>query len=235
MTDTIKNRIPPTFFKDIFLDLEDCCRAGAIKAFEMVRDHANLDSKRARELEGQARFRMMEKGFQEVCELHGGQLIPNGIIPSTDLKIFQPFMRFVIDGQGVILGLAMMPEPHALPTKNKSRKAGVMLNYHLQPTLDLDTDGPKTGDIFALFLASRDRQKAGRLEEIAIGIINSTYDQFLFYQPLDKYLKGHADSPLPVPFPPESGASQLRLKTHTRPFVPPEAPGQEEGEAERNN
>lgn len=224
----IKKRLPPKFFKDIFLDLEDRCRAEALKAFEMIRDHANLDKKRSRELEGQARFRMMEKGFQEVCELHGGQLIANGVIPSTDLKVFQPFMRFDVDGQGIILGLAAMAEPRALPVKNKSRLAGVTLNYHLQATLDLDDSGPKVGDIFVLFLVSRDREKAGRLEEIAVGVVNSKYDQFLFYESLDKYLEGHADKPAPAPIAPESGAAGLRLKPQTRPFVPPEAPGADE-------
>lgn len=224
MTDEIKRRLPAKFFKDVFLDLEDRCRAEALKAFEMVRDYANLDKKRSRELEGQARFRMMEKGFQEVCEVHGGQLIPNGIIPSTDLKVFQPFMRFEADGEGVILGLAAMPEPKALPVKNKSRLAGVTLNYNLQATLDLDGGSPKIGDIFILFLVSRDREKAGRLEEIAIGAINSKYDQFLFYEPLDKYLEGYADEPAPALVLPDSAIIGLRLKPKTLLYIPPEAP-----------
>ena len=223
MTNEIKRRLPSSFFKDIFIDLEDRCRAEALKAFEMVRDHANLDKKRSRELEGQARFRMMEKGFQEVCELHGGQLIANGLIPSTDLKVFQPFMRFEVEGQGIILGLAAMAEPHALPVKNKSRLAGVTLNYHLQTRLDFDGTGPKVGDIFVLFLVSRDHEKAGRLEEIAVGVINSKYDQFLYYEPLDKYLEGYADKPAPAPVVPENRTIGLRLKPQSRPFVPPES------------
>ncbi len=229
MTDEINRRLPPRFFKDIFLDLEDRCNAEALNAHVMVRDHANLDRKRSRELEGQARFRMMEKGFQEVCELHGGKLIANGVIPSTNLKVFQPFLRFDVDGQGIILGLAAMPEPRVLPAKNKSRLAGVTLNYYLQATLDFDGTGPKEGDIFVLFLVSRDHEKAGRLEEIAVGVINSKYDQFLFYKPLDKYLEGHADKPAPAPKAPGSGASGLRLKPQARPFVPPEAPVEDEG------
>lgn len=228
MTDQFKRRLPPKIFKDVFLDLEDRCRAEALKAFELVRDHAGLDVKRSRELEGQARFRMMEKGFQEVCELHGGRLIANGIIPSTDLKVFQPFMRFEVDGQGVILGLAAMPEPKVLPVKNKSRLAGVTLNYHLQPSLDLGEPSAKIGDIFVSFLVSRDRENAGRLEEIAVGVISSEYDQFLFYQPLDRYLEGHADTPAPEPLAPMSGGVELRLKRGAEPFVPPEAPTVEE-------
>lgn len=225
--DEIKRRLPPKLFKDVFLDLDDRCRAEALKAFEMIRDHARLDRKRSRELEGQARFRMMEQGFQEVCELHGGQLIEDGLIPSTELKVFQPFMRFDVHGQGVILGLAAMAAPGELPVKNKSRLAGVTLNYKLQSTLDLDGTGPKVGDVFVLFLVSRDRQKAGRLEEVAVGVVNSKYDQFLFYESLEKYLEGHADDTSPSPITPESGSAGLRLKMQVSPFVPPEAPAQD--------
>ena len=197
MTNPIKWQLPAARFKATFLDIEDRCRAEALKAHEMVRDHAGLDTKRSRELEGQARFRMMEKGFQEVCELHGGKLLVDGLIPNTDLKVFQPFMRFENDGQGVILGLAAIPEPNALPVKNKSRLAGVTLNFYLSPRLDLDGTGPKQGDIFIVFLVSRDRERAGRLEEIAVGAISSEYDQYLYYESLEHYVEGFEEEPIP--------------------------------------
>lgn len=226
MTDKIKQRLPQAFFKNIFLDLEDRCRAEALKAHEMVRDHSNLDNRRSRELEGQARFRMMEKGFQEVCEIHNGQLLVGGIISKTDLKVFQPFMRFECGDQGIILGLAAIPESKKLPVKNKSRLAGVTLNYHLEPHLDFDGTGPKNGDIFIVFLVSRDRERVGRLEEIAVGAINSKYDQYLYYESLDKYLEGHADKPASNPVIPS--AVNVRLKSTIRPFIPPEAPVENE-------
>lgn len=226
MRSFIKWRLSPALFKNLFLDLEDRLGAEALKAHKMVRDYAGLDPKRSRELEGQARFRM-EKGFQEVCEQHGGVLLPAGVIPFTDLKVFQPFMRFESHGKGFIFGLAAMSEPRTLPPKNKSRKAGVTLNYHLSPRLDLDGEGPKIGDVFVMFLVSRDRNQAGKIEEFAIGVIDSGYEQFLFYEPLDKYLEGHADAPAIVPSSPASLATTalaLRLKTTITPFVPPERP-----------
>lgn len=234
MTEFIKRRLPTAFFRNIFLDLEDRCSAEALKAHEMVRDHASLDKKRSRELEGQARFRMMEKGFQEVCELHGGQLLSGGIVPGTDFKVFQPFMRFENNGQGVILGLASISEPGALPVKNKSRLAGVTLNYRLEPHFDFDGKGPKDGDIFIVFLASRDRERAGRLEEIAVGAINSKHDQYLYYEPLNKYLEGHADTPTPSPIVPSAGTANVRLKSTIRPFIPPEAPNESDQEINKN-
>ncbi|PND19511.1 hypothetical protein CN934_22535 [Ensifer sp. MMN_5] len=223
----IKKRFPPAVFKNLLLDLEDRLRASALKAFTMVRDHAGLDPKGSRELEGQARFRMMENAFRETCELHGGSLLANGIIPLTDLKIFQPFMRFEYNGQGVIFGLATMPEPRALPVKNMSRKAGVTLNYYLSPRLDLDGTGPKIGDIFVLLLVARDRERAGKISEFAIGVIDAGYEQYLFYEPLDKYLEGYADDPVIAPMP-SSGAGAIApvisLKKTIKPFVPPEQP-----------
>ena len=223
----IRTRFSPLRHRNLLIDLEDRLRAEALKAFELVRDHSGLDKKRARELEGQARFRMMEKGFQETCELHGGILLDEGIIPKTDLKVFQPFMRFEWNGKGVIFGLAAMPEPNAVPVKNKSRLAGVSLNYHLSPRLDLDGNGPKIGDIFVLFLVCRDRERSGQIEEVAIGVIDSAYHQFLFYEPLDKFLSGSADVPEPGPVAPK--APGISLKKNVVPFAPPETPNKKDG------
>ena len=225
----IKQHLRLALHKGLLLDLEDRVRAEAVKAFEMIRDHAGLDKKRGRELEGHARFRMMERGFEEVCQLHGGRLLDGGVLPHTELKIFQPFMRFDIDGKGIILGLAAMPEPKAVPMKNKSRVAGVSLNYDLVPRLDLDGSGPKVGDVFAVFVFSRDREKAGHIEEIAIGIIDSKYESYLFYETLGNFLSGHGDvaGPAPIPTPPASVAGStpsVSLKKVVKPFVPPEAP-----------
>ena len=165
MTDFIKRRLRTTVSKELLIDLEDRLRAEAVKAFEMVRDRAGLNRKRARELEGQARFRMMEEGFENVCQLHGGRLLDGGVIPNTELKVFQPFMRFEAEGKGIILGLAAMPEPKVVPQKNLSRQAGVTMNYHLSPRLDLDGSGPRVGDIFVLFLVARSREKAGQFRK----------------------------------------------------------------------
>jgi hypothetical protein len=35
------------------------------------------------------------------------------------MPVFQPFVRFEVDGQAVILGLATMPNLSTLPTKNE--------------------------------------------------------------------------------------------------------------------
>src|SRR5690606_16318327 len=108
--------------------------------------------------------------------------------------------------QGVIFGMAAMPEPKTIPSKNKSRIAGVSLNYYLTPRLDFDTVEPKIGDIFVLLLVSRNRERAGQIEEIAIGIIDSKYENFLFYEPLDKFLSDYIEKPVapsPTPLSPQ--------------------------------
>jgi hypothetical protein len=234
MAISLKKMLFKVLHKDLLLDLDDRTTAEALKAFEMVRDRAGLDKKRSRELEGQARFRMMEQGFQEVCELHGGHLLDDGLIPRTDLKVFQPFMRFEAKGQGVILGLAAMPDPKAIPTKNKSRLAGVSLNFNLSPRLDFDGSGAKLSDIFVLFLVARDHERAGKIEEVAIGIISSNYASFLFYEPVDKFLSGLKKGPAPDGAPPKR-SSTVKLKKKATPFVPPELPKTEEDEESGNN
>lgn len=59
--DLIKRRLSFTVSRELLIDLEDRLRAEAVKAMETIRDHAGLDRKRAREAEGQLRFRMMVK------------------------------------------------------------------------------------------------------------------------------------------------------------------------------
>ena len=105
MTSPIRSRLRAVLPRDLFIDLEDRLRAESVKAHEMIRDHSGLMRKRAREAEGQARFRMCEQGFEEVCALQGGHLLEGGVIPMTDLRIHQPFMRFEQGRQGVILAM----------------------------------------------------------------------------------------------------------------------------------
>jgi len=229
MIDSLKDLLSRVLLKDLLIDLEDRSRAEALKAHEMIRDGSGLDKKRSRELEGQARFRMLEQGFEQVCTLHGGRLLDGGIIPQSDLKVFQPFMRFEVEGQGVILGMAAMPDRETIPGKNKSRLAGVTLNYNLTPRLDFDGTAAKVGDVFVLFLFARDRNKAGRLDEIAVGVIDAAYEAFLLYESLDTFLSGHGDVAPPAlqPVPPSPAAPSVRLKKDAGPFVPPEAPQQD--------
>jgi len=78
-----------------------------------------------------------------------------------------------------------------------------------------------------LLLVARDRQKAGQIEEVAIGVIDSEYESFLFYETLDNFLGGEEETPGPtVPPPPEPPAP--KLKKNVTPFVPPEKRNDEE-------
>src|SRR5690606_8058165 len=147
--------------KNLLLDLEDRLRAEALKAHKVVKQELPLNVKRSREAEGQIRFRLQEQGYEEVVQLHGGNLLADGVMLNTNLKVFQPFARFSGPEVGVILGFASMPERKKIPPKNMSRAAGVTLNINLQPSLLMDDQSPKPTDIFALFLTARDRERAG--------------------------------------------------------------------------
>lgn len=212
--------------KDLLLDLEDRLSAEALKAFEVVRKEFALSAKRSREAEGQIRFRLQEQGYEEVVQEHGGCLISDGIMLNTDLKIFQPFARFPGPEFGVVLGFAAMPEPKKLPPKNRSRAAGVTLNFHLQPTLFSDENTPKPTDVFALFLTARDRDRAGLIEEIAIGVIGSDYKEFTFYESLDTFLGGYGVGPQEPAGPdqpgPGGGEVQVKLRKQRKLYIPPE-------------
>lgn len=221
MTD-IRRIIVQALPKDLLLDLEDRLRAEALKAFEVVRRELPLNAKRSREAEGQIRFRLQEQGYEEVVQRHGGHLLIDGIMLGTDLKVFQPFARFGEADAGVILGFASMPEPRKMPPKNQSRAAGVTLNVRLQPSMFGDGHSPRSTDIFALFLTARDRERAGMIEEIAIGVIGSDYKGFLFYSSLDDFLSSYAALPA-APDGADEGSANVRLRPARKPFVPPES------------
>lgn len=224
MTAEIKQRVLSTLPRELVIDLFDVAVSRARQAHELVRDNTDLSGRSARGLEGQARFRLMEKGFQDVCERHGGLRLDGDVIPGTDLRYYQPFMRFGGDAPGVLLGLASMPARTELPVKNQSRSAGVTLNYRLTPRLDLG-DGsasPKPGDIFVLLLFARDPAHAGQVEEVAIGVIDAEYAGYLFYESLEAFLAGYA-----VPTDSaegESGSPLVTLKKTRKAFKPPETP-----------
>lgn len=220
----IRRAILEALPRDLLLDLEDRLRAEALRAYDVVRRELPLNSKRGREAEGQIRFRLQEQGYEEVVRDHGGDLLVDGVMLGTDLKIFQPFARFTGPEVGVILGFASMPEPRKLPAKNQSRAAGVTLNVHLQPGLFEDATGPRPTDLFALFLTARDRARAGSIEEIAVGVIGSDYNNFIFYESLENFMGGYSAEPTtPItPEGPDHEAVTIKLRSTRRPFVPPE-------------
>lgn len=223
MTD-IRRAILAALPKDLILDLEDRLRAEALKAHDVVRRELSLNAKRSREAEGQIRFRLQEQGYEEVVQQHGGHLLVDGVMLGTDLKVFQPFARFAGPELGVVLGFASMPERRKLPAKNMSRAAGVTMNVHLQPGLLDDETSPKPTDLFALFLTARDRERAGMIEEIAIGVIGSDYEDFIFYESLEAFLSGYEGDPVApdAPVGPDEPAGVVRLRQTRKPFIPPE-------------
>ena len=107
--------------RELVLDLQDAMSAKALQAYEMVRDHAELDGKRARALTGQARFRMQEKAFQEVCSTFGGEPLENDVIPGTDLLIFDfklfEQLRFALPVAIDFLLLFTLERPYAFLQK----------------------------------------------------------------------------------------------------------------------
>ena len=227
----IKARIVATLPRDLILDLFDVAVSRAREAHELVQ-RTDLTGRSARGLEGQARFRLMERGFETACEQHGGVPLEGDVIPGTELRYFQPFMRFGGQGAGVLLGLASMPARREIPNKNRSRLAGVSMNHVVSASLDLDGNGgiPKPGDIFVLLMFARDRDQGGRVDEVAIGLIDSDYATFLFYESIERFLEGYAGSDAPTgddsPPPP-----LVTLKKVRKTFRPPEAPNSDDDAA----
>jgi len=217
----LNGRIREHLSRDLLIDLFDSVTSRALQAYELIRDNTDLNGRSARGLEGQARFRLMEKGFQDACERHGALRLGNDLIPDSDLRVFQPFMRFGGEGAGVILALASMPAASELPNKNRSREAGVTLNYRLTPRLDLgDMPTAQPGDLFVVLVAARDPARGGRLDEVAIGVIDGSYEAYLAYEPIERFLNGYGSVP---PEPDNGGEPPLvKLKSDRKAFKAPE-------------
>jgi hypothetical protein len=197
----IRSAILQALPKELLLDLEDRLRAAALKAADVVRTALPLNAKRSREAEGQIRFRLQEQSYEEVVQQHGGYLLDDGIMWGTDLKVFQP---------------------RKMPPKNQSRAAGVTLNVTLQPSLLDGDDCPKATDIFVLFLTARDRQHAGMIEEIAIGVVGADYKDFIYYASLDDFLRGYENVPVDPVHDGDDGGVKVKLRPTRKLFIPPE-------------
>lgn len=225
MAVNLKAKLLASLPRDLVLDLADMATARAFAAHELVREHTDLKGRSARGLEGQARFRLLERGFEDVCELHGGMAIEGGVMPGTDLRFYQPFMRFGGGEAGVVLALASMPYAKELPVKNQSRLAGISLNSFLTPQLDFGDASPKPGDVFVLFLVARDPARAGKIEEMALGVIDAEYKTYLSYEVIEDFLAGYTtleDSAPDDGGASDSGASLVRLKAKRGQYRPAE-------------
>jgi hypothetical protein len=242
MLSQLKRVIATCLSRDLILDLYDAVSARALAAHEMIRDHAQLDEKRSRVVVGRVRFPMQEKSFEDVCHTHGGIKLECDVMPGTDLKFFQPFYRFVGEGIGIILGFASMPEGSRLPAENMSRKAGVSINFDLEPRLDLDGKGPKAGDVYVLFLVARDPARPGQIAEVAIGVVDAEYEDFLFYESVEEFFSGYGDRAIKPAGPDgpdddsKGGSAKplVRLKGKAKPFQAPETAPHNDNEDRRS-
>lgn len=216
--------------RDMVIDLIDRLSGAALHSHKMIVDHSGLNKRRQPKVSGLVRFPMLEQAFEEVCELHGGLSI-GPVIEGTDWKVYQPFFRFGSIGEGMVIGLASIPEPGKLPTANLSRKSGVKLNYFLTPRLDLDGTGPRKNDVFVLILVCRDRARAGRLEVKAVGVIDAEFSEFLHYQTLEEFMAAQTDT-VEVPEGVEPEPPRPSLKKNIVRYVPPEDKPEEEEQSE---
>lgn len=212
------NRFVRTIKQPLVIDLIDRLTQEAFRAFEMVKNESGLEGRSARELTGQARFRMMEKGFVDENVKHGGTRLDAEVMPGVGEHVYQPFFIHGSAEDRIVLGLATISEPAKLPTKNRSRGAAVQLNYRILPTLDFDGTSPKPGDIFVLLLVARDPKHGGMINEIAIGVIDALYQQYIVYVPIEKLLALYS-APTPTSSTPGGG---MTLKADPKKFVAPE-------------
>ena len=98
-------------------------------------------------------------------------------------------MRFEVEAKGIILGLAAMPEPKARPRQKQVSARRRHPELRSVAASRSGWQGAEGRRRFRVAARSRHREKAGQIEEIAVGVIDSKYESYLFYESLDKFLQ----------------------------------------------
>lgn len=182
-------------------------------ANSVIKDNTDLSARRAAKAEGMLRFQSLEQGFETLGSLHAAENLLQKALPGIDSPVYQPFQRF----DDVIVGFAMHTEGGKLPPRNKSRGAGAQLNFDFTEHLELETH-KATDVLFVVLMAARDKAIAGGIESIELGVIDPSYDHFLYCEKIDVFLAGYEAAPKP-PAPDTTPLVKLR-KSPTPPRHP---------------
>ena len=75
-----------------------------------------------------------------------------------------------------------------------------------------------------LLLCARDVAKGGRLEEVAMGVIDTEYQSFLAYEPIETLMAEFAPPAVKPEPAPEASPPLVTLKKTRKPYKPPQNP-----------
>lgn len=179
----------------------------------IIKDHTDLSPRRAAKAEGTLRFQSLEQGFEALGGLHAAENLLQKALPGIDSPVYQPFQRF----HDVIVGFAMHSESGKLPTHNKSRGAASQLNFDFTAHLELPSHKP-INVLFVVLMVARDKSVAGGIESIELGVIDPSYDHFLYCEKIEAFLAGYAGAPRPSA--PDSAPLVKLRKSPTPPTHP---------------
>lgn len=205
----IRTKVPQQFWTDAVASFVMRTK----NANQVVRDHTDLSPRRAAKAEGMLRFQSLEQGFEALGGLHAAENLLQKALPGIDSPVYQPFQQF----DDVIVGFAMHAESGKLPTRNKSRSAAAQLNFDFTAHLDV-TGHEQVNVLFVVMMVARDRSIAGGIDSIEIGVIDPSYDHFLYCEKIDVFLAGYDKGPKPsVP----DTAPLVKLRKHPTPPTHP--------------
>jgi hypothetical protein len=179
----------------------------------IIKDNTDLAPRRASKAEGMLRFQSLEQGFETLGGLHAAENLLQKALPGIERPVYQPFQQF----DDVIVGFAMHGESGKLPPRNKSRAAAAQLNFDFTEHLDLDAH-TATDVLFVVLMVTRDKAVAGGIESIEIGVIDPSYDHFLYCERIEAFVAGYEAAPKP-PAPATTSLVKLR-KSPTPPTHP---------------
>jgi len=182
----IRKCIPRDFLIDLLDDHDTAFRQASLATADL-----GLEKRRRIRAAGWTRFELLEQGMSNLCDLYGGFALPDGVLPGTELRLFNDCYVF----GDVLLGRASMVEAGSLPKKNLTRSRASTLNRFRQTTfLEPEAStGAKAPTVFVLILSSRDFSDLSKPGEIAVAVIEDGYNQFSMYQRLEDFIASYDD------------------------------------------
>ena len=154
-----------------------------------------LTGKAAARTVGYATHEITEDRLIQMGVVQGGIVIQGSCFPGTQLRNYQVLVEY----GSIVVGKATIAEVGELPTKNLTRANGVTLNRSYAEQLELPSFSQAvearvdSSDVpmYVTILTCRDRNNLSGLHEVAVAVIDASFESFIFYDEIDSFIAGY--------------------------------------------
>ena len=203
MDDIIKQAITDSIPREFLLDFYEKTYTTFQKVDNTIRDEYQLKGSDASWASGLLRFINIQADFKLDAPKYEGIDVSKQYVetlPKMD-RIYQPFHLFENkkSGPNVLLGFTSLLKSKQIPKYNLSRQTAIKLNKPIAPNPDLfDSSVPidttlANETIYVCLCVVRDNRSPASPAEIALGIIDPSYQTYIYYFLLKEILMIYSD------------------------------------------